>query len=377
MEVNEKLKEKIFSSIPKDYSPLEKAIHVYYELCRTLHYSMGYYLEEKTFESYFTNPNNLVKVDGETNKDVVCFTFNAIYILLLKELEEREHLGIKCEDISSCLKRDGNFSTVHESVTFAVNSQAYEADSTYGVLDKNDLVLLKYTNSMIEGITAISPNPKITDMELQKTLQKVCRNEKNINYSVSVYSINTEQEGLSLDERVKLFLNLGIKNPFGYSVPGLNYMLKIKHSLFSKEELEGHRSVSGKYSGIDIKIEMTFAKNTKTNEYEVYLLYNPKGYTRDKGYENFDSLEVYKISLKNCKATKIDLDKFKDDILNETLINRKGGKTRPNILEEGIIFTRETYVGGEAIYNDKQKPINIESIVRILIKDNEKEIKIK
>lgn len=376
MELNEKLKEKILSSIPEDYTPLEKAVYVYYTLCRTLRYSMEFYLDNEKYDPYFEDSNNLQKVDGETNKDVVCYTFNVIYILFLLELEKRGVKEIKCEDLPSYLRYDKSFNGIHQDVRFSVNGVGYSADSTYGVLDKNDLVLLKYTNSTIEGISVITANPKVEE-ELKKAIDKVCGNEKNMTDAISLYESQTSQEELSLDERVKLFLTLGENNPFGYSVSGLNYMLKLKNSLFTKDELEGHRSISGKYGGIDLMIEMRFIMNKKTNEYEVYLFYNPEGYTRDKGYENFDSLQVYKLSLKKRKTTKIDLEKFKEEILNDNLYTRDGAKPSPVITREGTIFTRENYVGGKAIYDSSQKAINIESIVRVLIKDNEREVKIK
>lgn len=376
MELNEKLKEKILSSIPEDYSPLEKAVYVYYALCKTLRYSIEFYLDDEKYEPYFIDSNNIAKVDGETNKDVVCYTFNTIYILFLLELEKSGVEEIKCEDLPSFLRYDGTFNRIHQDVRFSVNGVGYSADSTYGVLDKNDLVLLKYTNSTIEGISAITANPKVEE-ELKKAIDKVCGNEKNMADTIDAYESQTVQEELSLDERVKLFLNLGINNPFGYSISGFNYMLKLKNSLFTKEDLEGHRSISGRYGGIDLKIEMRFIMNKKLNEYEVYLLYNPEGYTRDKGYENFDSLQVYKLSLKKRKVTKIDLEKFKDDLVNETLYNRDGAKPNPNIMREGTTFTRETYVGGKAIYDSNQNAINVESIFRVLIKDNEREVKIK
>ena len=73
--VNPELEKEIFSKIPAGYSKLEEALFIYNELCKTLRYSLDFYINENIYVHKFTNPDYLEDVDGKDNKDVVCFTY--------------------------------------------------------------------------------------------------------------------------------------------------------------------------------------------------------------------------------------------------------------------------------------------------------------
>ena len=138
--INQKLREDIVSKIPKDYTPLETCVLVYFELCHKLRYSMDYYINEEKFIPYFTNPHNLSKVDGEVQKDVVCYTFNAIY----QEIIEGLDLPNTSFDYGVQLDDDGSLLDEHDSLLLYVDGVVYNVDATLGVLENNDLIDLRY-----------------------------------------------------------------------------------------------------------------------------------------------------------------------------------------------------------------------------------------
>ena len=56
--------------------------------------------------------------------------------------------------------------------------------------------------------------------------------------------------------------------------------------LFTKDELEPTHQ-------IDKKIDLQFVKDRHSKKLKALLFVNPKGYTNDLGYENFDTLSIF------------------------------------------------------------------------------------
>ena len=83
LKINRDLEESILKDVPSNYSELEKALFIYQQLCLKTEYALDYYLDEDRVKDEYTKVANLPMVDGKENKDVVCFTFNAIYLKLL------------------------------------------------------------------------------------------------------------------------------------------------------------------------------------------------------------------------------------------------------------------------------------------------------
>ena len=76
--VNPELEKEVLESIPSGYTQIEKACYIYVKLCRTLNYSVDYYMGKPEAVEFFREPENIQKIDGKTNKDVVCYTFRIV-----------------------------------------------------------------------------------------------------------------------------------------------------------------------------------------------------------------------------------------------------------------------------------------------------------
>ena len=178
-DINDDLKHNILSDLPKDYSKLEKAILIYKRLCEKLQYSFDYYLEEMKNLNYFRDANNLKFVDGEKNKDVVCFTFNAILTQLL--LDAKLLNGV---DMSFYQVETNTFPAFHDVLTIYIDDIPYYLDATAGVLDNNDLVLSKYSthkpNGWICGYNAPDEHKQI----LRKALEKVYAENQSLESNI-------------------------------------------------------------------------------------------------------------------------------------------------------------------------------------------------
>ncbi|MBO5884528.1 MAG: hypothetical protein J6Q51_01900, partial [Clostridia bacterium] len=146
--INEQLKEDILSKVPSRYTKLEKAIFIYNELCSKLEYSMEYFIDEDAVADKYTDIKNLKYVDGKTNKQVVCFTFNCIFLELLDQAnvcDEKTFL------LNNSVSLTGKISKIHEELLIYIDDYPYIIDATYGVLDNNDLTLSKYSTHQLQG----------------------------------------------------------------------------------------------------------------------------------------------------------------------------------------------------------------------------------
>ncbi len=306
--VNSKLKDNIFSRIPKNYSNLEKAIFIYYELCKTLNYSISYLLGGTRATNWFTNIDNIKKVDGEKCKDVVCFTFNAIYAKLLIEA------GICNESVLDNISVENNkqFSTKHLPLIINIDGFKYVVDSSNGVFDNNDLTLSKYSTHQLCGWKSEtllnSEATKALNRQLTNAIETVQSDNKNLDMFVESYInlklLDNSYENVSLDEKVNIFLSA--VNCCPYNILAFNYLLKLKRKLFSNCEF-------GKIEDF-ANIDLFFGRNIETNNLDAFLFYNPKGYLAEYGLENFDTLQIYQISLKNKHVRPLTIEAFKRKI---------------------------------------------------------------
>ena len=147
--INEKLKNSILNYIPKKYSNLEKAIFIYHQLCLKLNYSLEFFLDEEKFTQKYASLDYIEKVNGEDVNEVVCFSFNAIFVQLLIDAGICDNTAMYLNKIYSTL--DNCLYPVHNSVILTIDNNKYVVDSTVGVLDKNDLTLSKYSTHKLTG----------------------------------------------------------------------------------------------------------------------------------------------------------------------------------------------------------------------------------
>jgi hypothetical protein len=227
-EINDKLKNKILSKIPEDYSKLEKAVFIYYELCKTLQYSIEYFIDESNNKDKFTNIENLKDVDGEQNKDVVCFTFNAIFLKLLDEAGICDTICYDC-----VIGKNNNFASGHDTARFVIDGLLYDVEATFGILDNNDLTLSKYSTHRLSGWEDCQ-NPD----EINKAIEKIQKENRVLENSAFDYvqqkKEDFEYKTLPLETRKRLFLERAITGP-EYSIETFNYLLKLKHLFFEQE----------------------------------------------------------------------------------------------------------------------------------------------
>ncbi len=315
--INEKLKNDILSRIPKGYSNLEKAIFIYYELCKKLQYSLDFYINKISTTQYFKNPENLKYVNGEDNNEVVCFTFNAIFAKLLQLAnicDKNPLLQIRFTD-------NGTFSSNHYDLRLIIDGNAFSVDATFGVLDYNDLVLSKYSSYTLEGwepVPGLTPKvDSILTRKIARAVKKVQSDNAKLNENVKEYLraklLDDSYQNYSLDDRVKMFMSALNFCP-EYSIFSFNYLLKLKRKFFTPEEL-------GKNKQEKTNIDLVFSKTTN-DEFEAYLFYNNLGYIPDVGCENFDALKIWRFSVKNRNLEYLTIDNLNELISKGTFIPR-------------------------------------------------------
>ena len=364
--INENLRKNILSDLPENYSNLEKAILIYKRLCEKLQYSLDYYLEDVKNEKYFTNADNLRFVDGEQNKDVVCFTFNAILTQLLFDAKVVQ--GI---DLSFYEPATNQFYVFHDQLLVYIDDVDYYLDATLGVLDNNDLVLSKYAGHKPDGwICSYKAGPEKKE-QLRVALEKVYGENRSLDSKLEKYvtdkNLNDEFLKVPLEDRVKMFLELA--KTTDYSLFGFNNLLKYKHLCFAVDEM-------GKTKDrviVDKNIDLVFAKDRSTQEFKAFLFYNPEGYTDDEGFENFEKLQVYEISLKEKTVSSISYEEAKKLFSTYQLVSNRNDKVSPMMIANGKVNIVYEFEDGRPLYDHHQNPVNVIKKTRRHVKTGQEE----
>lgn len=311
--INEDFKKNILGNMPADYSDLEKAIYIYDELCHRLRYSIEYYFNEDKAKKYFKMTKNLKHIDGIKNKDVVCFTFNRIFVELLKEAELISYKDYICNRNDYMA---GTLMPIHDCVEVTLDGKKYLIDATFGVLDNNDLTLCKYPYHQYIGWKT---HDDVSD--IMAAMQKVCKNNRINQVIVEYYKQKMDSrtyENIPLQDRVRVFLDMIVDDSPDYSIEKLNYIIRLKRAMFTEEELQGLMiEQDNRRININRKIGLLFAYNDETKHFVTLFAYNEKGYSDIYRQENFDSLQLYEIELKTNKIIKLDRDKFVRKVDNE------------------------------------------------------------
>lgn len=323
IKLNEKLKNDILKSIPKDYNNLEKAIYIYYNLCKKLEYSIEYLIEEKKNINYFTNPENIKNVDGHTNKQVVCYTFNAIFLQFLKEANiynpTEADLSINSED--KC------FYSFHKPSVFTIDGIDYIADATQGIFNGNDLSEVKYSNTVSNF--KLKEENENNQKILNDAINKVCSDNSHFSSLIEKY-IEIKKKDFkkhSLNDRVQIFLKLCTELD-EHSVQAFNNILKYKSLIFTKEEMKGSSDFKISNRIENQKIDILFVKDISSypSEYKCLLFYNPKGYCSDFGKDNLQYLQIFEISPKSKSYKSISNDEFIQKICFGSYVTSKNKK---------------------------------------------------
>lgn len=238
-DVNAELESEIFSSMPSNYSHLEQALFIYNELCKKLNYSLDFYFDEGTYVHKFTDPMKIKNVDGKTNKDVVCFTFDRIFIKMLYDRGLIDYQQFwRCANYSI----DYNYITPeHNILELWIDDVCYYVDATMGVYKRSDLSQAKFSDYRISGWRLSYPTEK-DKMALSQSIEKVMNDSHVLQDAVYDYAKEKYKSGeykhYSIDLRMSIFAKLifeyGNKKDFRI----LSYIDKLKKLIFFPEEYD-------------------------------------------------------------------------------------------------------------------------------------------
>ncbi len=304
--VNPKLYEYAIAELPSNSTPLEEARHIYNRLCKKLNYSVDFYVEEVLTEARnlpLPTPiqNEMSKYSyvetkkKKKNKEVVCFLFSAIccYIFfdrdLINEDDFRNNLLLSETNYLS-------FENNHQPISCTIEGVHLRIDACMGI--DMDLGLAKYGNHILKGwredYIGNTQQAKEKLLSLIKAESDAIKEKEQKQELYKCLKIScSDYKKISFDEKLGLFLD-AIKDVPEYSFAALTYVSEIYKRIFSSYNIHG----STKY------IDSTFICENK--EIKEYLFVNKKGYKDVEGAENFDSLEIFEISLKDKSIKKTD-----------------------------------------------------------------------
>jgi len=300
--VNPKLKNMIYESLDSDYTDMQKIICVYRKLAEIVNYSMDSYINPKQVEEYFTNPENVINVDGINNKDVVCFTFVYIFENLIKDLN--------LPNVKVCeqkLNKSGRFDIDHVYSSIMINGNQYNFDSLDGLIDNNDVINTKY-GEFLTGITIEEVNngsKKKLEKQLMDDIYIVSARNCFVSEQAKKYFEYEKHDysNCSLQERNKLFLRMVQEVGCEPSLLDLNYIVRCKRLLYSREDCE-------KY------FNMKFINDIKANKKRILIFLNEMGYERRAGHENFEHLKILEYLPEKREFCKLEIKDIKRMINN-------------------------------------------------------------
>jgi len=294
--INESLREKMTSNIPEDYTSLQKILCVYGRMCESLEYSMPAYIDGSRFEGYYRNPAKLAEIDGEKRKDVMCYSFAAIFAEIVK--------GMKMSDVivyAPMLGRNKMFDPDHTSLNIYVDGNEYNFDPLGGIVDNNDLNNAKI-GLPLSGVEVVGVKKGTTKSKVDKALLKDMAFVKS-QEPHHVHDFEREIEmldeydlsDLDFEQRLNIFLKLLSETREPMSALLLNHIVRLRRKLFLPEE-DGRN--------IDVK----FLSDLGTTKKLVFVSSNPSGYKRVKGKENFDDLTVSMFDFHDRKIVHMNRD---------------------------------------------------------------------
>lgn len=297
--VNEKLYDYALDGLPENCTPLEEARYIYNRLCKRLCYSLDYYIEELQTDSFFAPVRNKMSsihyvetVDGEQNKDVVCFVFGAIlsYILWDRNLIDEEDFA---DNMHYSEHQAGHFDTAHTPVTCKIDGVRLRIDGVMGI--DMDLSIAKYGNHVLRGWReGLLGNDPVAEAKLSALIQRekaeIEERERRQNLYKKFKLSQGEYNRLSLQEKTNLFFECMQDIP-AYSFQSLSFVAEVFKNIFS--------SYLG--SGFTKRVDSTFI--LENGQIKELFFLNERGYKNMEGGENFDSLKIYEISLKDKSIT--------------------------------------------------------------------------
>lgn len=308
IEINNKLRDHILSDIDPNLSTLEKSIYIYIKMCKTLTYDDEFYAYNQTGEVAKKHEDiNHIKNITPTNNVVVCYEFNAIYGILLREL------GLNFTTDQALI--DG-YGGGHANLSFRCGKFLIKADSVTSILS-GDLIKAKL-DLELEGIYCKNTNLD-TKIEFQEALDKVyslLRKEETFEDILKEYErTTTSLSEVPLTRRLRILLNKA-NSTYLNGIDNIGYIIHLRNIMFSKQERQNNfrfvlvrnnqpldNSKTATASTIFLMNNLDLDTNSENNRYFYYypnipleeLSIEELQYRFDQGYYSYTSKKSPKI----------------------------------------------------------------------------------
>ena len=328
--INDKLYKDILSKVPQDFTKLEKAYYIYYQLCKTFTYDEEYYastgLQLPIGSKKHEDIGYLEQINQEENQ-VVCYEFNAIYSKFL------EAIGLEYE-----YTINRRYSSGHEALNFIADKFYISADSTKDGIVYGDMPAAKQ-GLPLTGFKLLNYRQE-TQEEFSSSIKKVSdfikkeeEQERSFNNLVDQYKINhSSLQELTSKECLNILLTSLEKSTLS-PTDSLGYVHKLIENLFSNSNAyvedfflrENYIENEQKKMGISIVIYYS-SKDDSEDEPVKYFLYKPNKelsqISKEELEEKINSGKYQTINDHNKKIPGIDCEKG-DSYATKTSSNYK------------------------------------------------------
>lgn len=238
--INPELKSKILESIPEGLDNLQKAIFIYMKMCEILTYDDEFYaVNQQGVVAFKHEKIDHINEITPSNNRVVCYEFNAIYSVFLKQL------GFNYRTISRGYMDD--FGGGHAFLTFKSGEYIIKVDSVTGVLN-GDIPRVKQ-KLPLEGIIILNKNKDTKEKfkaELKRMEGLYYKIGKEPTFEETLKAYEQSSPNITIipfSEKLAIFFTKLNNNNYA-QVDRLGYIQILKKTLFSQLELNNNISIS-------------------------------------------------------------------------------------------------------------------------------------
>lgn len=275
--INPELKSKILESIPEGLDNLQKAIFIYMKMCEILTYDDEFYaVNQQGVVAFKHEKIDHINEITLSNNRVVCYEFNAIYSVFLKQL------GFNYRTISRGYMDD--FGGGHAFLTFKSGEYIIKVDSVTGVLN-GDIPRVKQ-KLPLEGIIILNKNKDTKEKfkaELKRMEGLYYKIGKEPTFKETLKAYEQSSPNITIipfSEKLAIFFTK-LKNNNYAQVDRLGYIQILKKTLFSQLELDNNISISyvrNNHPLPDLEAEsiVVIAIDDDTSDETKYYIYNAR-----------------------------------------------------------------------------------------------------
>ena len=275
--INPELKSKILESIPEGLDNLQKAIFIYMKMCEILTYDDEFYaVNQQGVVAFKHEQIDHINEITPSNNRVVCYEFNAIYSVFLKQL------GFNYRTISRGYMDD--FGGGHAFLTFKSGEYIIKVDSVTGVLN-GDIPRVKQ-KLPLEGIIILNKNKDTKEKfkaELKRMEGLYYKIGKEPTFEETLKAYEQSSPNITIipfSEKLAIFFTK-LKNNKYAQVDRLGYIQILKKTLFSQLELDNNISISyirNNHPLPDLEAEsiVVIAIDDDTSDETKYYIYNAR-----------------------------------------------------------------------------------------------------